>query len=601
MNFCESCGRPRTPGAAFCTSCGAPFRVTGEPVSPPPTVGQPVAATPAAPGGDFWQQPTYAGNSFDIVPNLGPSSTVPSGRTPAQIWLVAALLVVSAGFVLKPSITLIVDIASSLGDHGIEGALAVLGVVLALIVVSFGVGLLAVAWLLIRGDKAGRVLAFLLNGAVVLAEALTKDRGTSGTVALCVCIAVIVVLALPNANEFFRRRDDRPAGVVAAVVLIGYFAWDFALFGTAMLPLHAYEPKDLPIGIALIAVAVGLLALNRSLSKGQSWARVVVTLLLIAMAVLVCVAEGRDLSSVILAALAGGCIGSLWISPTANAYFNGAGAFAAQQRPAWGPLQVVTSFVAVACLAAVAALGFHATSSDSNEDFFLNSEPDTQSHEPTQTYEPPATEYDSTDVTGDYSYTWTFNETSDGQEGEATLSVGDPIPYSDGVTNGSSTLGTCEYELDDSAEAAAIPFEIELTNDSSSYDAATFGLDMDNFGGDSIPSISGAYLYLEAEFDDGPACDGTNGGDVGIFSDSIAPGSSSTTHGFFVIDGYYDSEASSDAVLEDTVLGIDEDESFGDDYSEADLTVDSAYGPGLVNTGAGWRITLAGTESYDDE
>src|SRR6202000_2046966 len=98
--------------------------------------------------------------------------------------------------------------------------------------------------------------AWVRTGAIAVGELVSPDRGTSGVIALVICLAIAGVLALPNASSFFHARDDRPLGVVVAVLLIGFIAWDFALIGIALLPQRQYDSKDLPLGILLLIASV---------------------------------------------------------------------------------------------------------------------------------------------------------------------------------------------------------------------------------------------------------------------------------------------------------------------------------------------------------
>lgn len=578
MNFCMRCGAALAPGARFCTGCGNAVQAGG-------------GAPPAVAGPAYQAQ--YSGQAPNVYPTGLPAPGAPVlGRgVPPQIWLVVAMLVVSAGFILEPSIRLIADAASSLGDKGFEAAFALLFVVLALIVASFGVALLAVAWLLVRGDRVGRALTFALTAAVVLGEVLAKPHSTSDYVVIAVCIAVDVVLAIPNANAFFRARDDRPTGVVAAVVLIGFFAWDFALFGTALLPQYHYEHKDLPLGIGMLATSVALLALNHNLSRGRQWARVTATALLGVVAVLALVAEHRALSAVILAVLAGATIGLMWGSTAANAYFAAGGA--AWTRRAWGPAQIAISALAAVCLIGVGVIGVRA---NQTPDFSAAAYDDTYTA-PDPAYVPPANPAPANDVSG-YTYSWTFDESSDGEDGSATLEVGDPEQYQDGISSGDDTLGACDYEVDYPSQAAAIPFRLELDNDVDSESDATFGLDLQGLGDNSIPGISGPLMYVDAAYHDGAECDGDNGEEdfATISTDPISPGDDAVTYGFFVITDYYGTDSTPQDVLNDSSLTVSPTESFENDAIDVD--VNSASGPGLTdNYDGGWTFTLAGASA----
>jgi hypothetical protein len=75
MSFCTRCGTQLTPGAAFCTNCGAP--VAAAPVSSTPASAAPYAPAPYAPP--------------------GPPAAPGSGKRTRTIAIVAATAVVLAG------------------------------------------------------------------------------------------------------------------------------------------------------------------------------------------------------------------------------------------------------------------------------------------------------------------------------------------------------------------------------------------------------------------------------------------------------------------------------------------------------------------------
>lgn len=197
-----------------------------------------------------------------------------------------------------------------------------------------------------------------------------------------------------------------------------------------------------------------------------------------------------------------------------------------------------------------------------------------------------------TDLTGNYGMTFTFTEaTASGTPATATLEVGTPQHYETGAVNGKATLGSaCSG---DASADAMIPYKLTLTNDGTS--SADVAVVFDGLGSSSIPGINGPTLSEEASYSAGPACGGQDGGNnFGAQSTALAGGSSSSTYGFFIVQGAYGGAATFDAIMNDTRLTVSTTQSASDTGSV--LQVKDAAGPGVTRSAyGGWLFVLSGS------
>jgi hypothetical protein len=577
----------------FCRGCGAQ---QDPPAADPTPLAQnaqaPEAAPPAAyaygatilPGGDVLPVQSAAHGRSDAY---GPAP-VGSG-VPLVVAVVALLLAVGGVLVLVEAIRGMVSIGSGLwaGEQFVR-AFAVLAFVVLLVFGSFGAGLAVVAVSLWRGSRVGRAMACVLAGSVAFAEIVSTYRTTSDKWTMAVCLVVVVALILPVSGRFFAASDGRPTAVVMSVLLIGFFAWDFALFGAALVAFGHYDHKDLATGAVMLAAAVLLVLVNRAISAGSTWARMAASGLLAAASITLLVAEGRQLPSLALAALSAATVAMLWFSPDAQEHFSGLPGHRPQLLGAPGA-RLAVGLVAVLAVAGVIAAGYIPNSGSS--DFYAGNNyypPDTDTYTPPSDTGPA---YDGAVDTPD-AYSWSFDEDSDdGGSGTVTLSVGDASSYEYGTTNGDATLGSCDV---DAGSSLMIPFD--LTFEGAGDSAATLGISFAGIGDQSIPNIDGVELYEEAQYDDGAACygDGDGGSSFDTYTtDALDDGRSATTHGFFVVSGYTDADASESEILDDAILTVDESESVGPE-DDVVVTVSDASGPGLEDNGSSYSFALSG-------
>ena len=254
--------------------------------------------------------------------------------------------------------------------------------------------------------------------------------------------------------------------------------------------------------------------------------------------------------------------------------------------------------VAAAVVVAV-ALSTSSSSSSSSSPTTTTTYPSlTTDTSTTTTTPPPAT----------FNKSWTTTaESNNGYAMTAELQVGDPAPFtnSSSITNGDATAGSsCSVTA---TTDAVIPFELTLTNTTS----GTFD-DQPSIAYGGIGSLSsydsngnqvdtGTQLEAEPQFAEGPQCE-SDGQSLSVkTTNSMSPGSTSTTYGFFIIPNYYSpSHPSGDSsLLTDSILTVSPTQSISSSSGTAvsSFDVKNVSGPGVVaqGFGNGWEFDLAGT------
>ncbi|HZU78913.1 MAG TPA: hypothetical protein VE991_03260, partial [Acidimicrobiales bacterium] len=371
------------------------------------------------------------------------------------------LLTALGVFVLIPSAILIKDAISSITADALSRAFGLFILEFALVFAAVGAACLAIVWLLFLGDKVGRMLAVILCASIALAELLNSTRTGWDTTALVVSIGcVLALVALPDSRAFFSSDDPRPVGVVVTTALLAVLAWSWALAGIMLLPLGRYEGKDVAYGILFLAGAVVATIVNRQLRLGNQTARIVASVVLVAVSVVDLLVEHTAAGAVVMVGLAAGAIGTLWIPESSRNFFarpgaglpagfvwpwhvrTGARGFEAtgpgltrfraaalqtQRRPVGGPaayglvggvllLAVVLSIWSYASAGSALALGN--SGSFGSQDYATTTIP---SYGTTTTLPT---------VSEEVTHTWTITEADpNGNTFTVTLAVGQPEPY----------------------------------------------------------------------------------------------------------------------------------------------------------------------------
>ncbi|MGH9071538.1 MAG: hypothetical protein ACRDX8_10340 [Acidimicrobiales bacterium] len=218
------------------------------------------------------------------------------------------------------------------GFGGLFEAFEVFALVLLAITLVLGVGCVYLARRVQQGDRVARVLAIVVCITIGSACILTSARDLGWVLSAVVALATAGILAFdPVVKAHFLGEDAtygaEPSAVVAARVLLVCVACAVILVGIMFLPLGAYEPSLIAVGLIYIGIGGCYLYLSRRLAAGSATARVVLSGIVIGYVVLAVVA-GHAQPGVLLPVSMALCIlGLLWLPESSRNYF------ATLQRP----------------------------------------------------------------------------------------------------------------------------------------------------------------------------------------------------------------------------------------------------------------------------
>jgi hypothetical protein len=507
--------------------------------SPDPSLSEPVPAlVPSGHGGTF---PRVA--ALTAAPSRGPVPPEVVLAALAVFGLGAALLypVLRYGGVLVPG----------LFQDEFSRALACLVLSVYVLLATYGVALCVVAVQLVRGSPVARGTACLFVGAVTIGAVvvgLPTTLGASGPSPLgfgvgAAGLAVLALLTLtPGARRFFSGRADEPVSVLAAATVVVYIGVDLIAAGALLLPVVPLDGHFLLWGLLLMGGGAGLLWANRGLKGGRNPARVLVSLVFVAYAIICFVIEQGSVSiaAVIATTVAVGMGVALWVDPASVAHFSGRPAATDVPPHRWGVTAVVGSVLVGGVLLSVAhqqggAAAQASPAMAAQEASILRTMPSTPLpstyHQP-KTYSaapsttPPSGRAISPSALGTV---WGTTETAAGGYSIGLrIEPGVPVWYCDRLTFGTRAAGSaCSV---DPARDALFPVRVTLTNTTpGSAVGASFDL---GFGSDWLEP------QAEIQYTDGPACKGSEG--VGVsFTDPLAASATASSSELMVLHGHY--------------------------------------------------------------
>jgi hypothetical protein len=263
----------------------------------------------------------------------GPDPTRPSmqarmqsvaGALPPEILAVVALLCVGSLFLIIPALDAAPDGFGALdeGQFGRAfGALILMGVS---VLLYFGAALLGLAKLVYSGDRVGRALTVAVASAVTISILFVERRsGWENLTALCAAAIACALTLMPNAKAFFAasQRSAEPVSVGAARTLVVALAGLFGLVGVMLLPVSSLKGKYAVFGVAIVAVAVASYASSRRLTAADTQARLLISGLMAAYAVLTVAAELGTTQVVLPLGVAVAVVCLLWLAPDAREFF----------------------------------------------------------------------------------------------------------------------------------------------------------------------------------------------------------------------------------------------------------------------------------------
>jgi len=494
-----------------------------------------------------------------------------------------------------------------------EKAFVALVLVDFLIFGSIGVALVAVARMCQRGERAGRALAMLILGLILLSciIAPVHDAAIITTAVLAGACMLLLGLA-PGGREFFAD-DLTPVGVVVGSTFILYFAWDYALVGAALIALHSFESAGYVVcGVVLLVTSPVLLAANASLRRGSATARVVASLALLIAGIVVLISNHHGLGAFVLPGLAAAALAGLWLPQSSHGFFRSATSpLASSSRQYAGT--TTGAVIVVAVLLYLFAGGSGVSGLDApNSDF---SPPTTSifSNNPGNGGQSGNTGNGPTTAAGGLTNTWNGSATASGGYQETiTISAGAPQHFNPNLDNNGAVLGeTCGGN---SSTDAVVPVEISIENTTSGFDAPVgVSLQWGGYDGNTGNTGSGpdVSMLFEGNYSSGAQCSSNsdgNGNSTGVNStNSAAPNTVTDLYGYFVIANYYspsypdgdnDFLVNTPITVSNDYVNIPTGNTGGSDNSGAggslDWTVTSLTGPGVESTSSNFQFDLAG-------
>lgn len=244
---------------------------------------------------------------------------------PVEIWVVVALLVGLASFLLVPALQLAYGVLPGLTGGSFALAISALVLMLATMIGAVAVALLGVAVLIFHADRVGQALVGLLGSVIFFGIVLSPARSNSEIGVAVGCLAAIaLVTGTPAARTYFKR-DNRPLGIVVTTATITYLSGLLIACGFILLPVYAFGPQYALYGVLFIAGGALLRPVNRGLKAGAEWSRIAGSIILGGLSALTLVVDHQSPQSLITAAVCVASVALLWIGEPAAAHFSGRG------------------------------------------------------------------------------------------------------------------------------------------------------------------------------------------------------------------------------------------------------------------------------------
>ena len=484
-----------------------------------------------------------------------------------------------------------------------------------LIFASIGVALVAVARMCQRGERAGRALAMLILGLVLLSCIFAPVHDAAIIVTAALAGACVLLLGLPPESRRFFADDLTPVGAVVASTLIMYFAWDYALLGAVLIALHSFESAGYVVcGGALLIASPVLLAVNASLRRGSETARVVASVALLVAGIVVLIPNHHGLGAFVLPGLAAGALAGLWLPESSNRFFRSSAALLVNSPRQYAGTTTGAVIVAAMLLYLLAGGSGSGLAGLSTNPALLP--PTTSPFSDNSGNSGPSgnTGTGPTTAAGGFTNTWNASATASGGYQETiTISAGAPQHFDSNLDNNRAVLGeTCGGN---SSTDAVVPVEISIENTTSGFDAPVgVSLQWGSYDGNigntgSGPNVS---MLFEGNYSSGPQCSNSsdgNGNSMTVNStNSAAPNTSTDLYGYFVISDYYSPSYPNGetSFLVNTPIAVSTDyvniptgNTGGSGNSGAggslDWTVTSLTGPGVASATNNYQFDLAGT------
>jgi hypothetical protein len=354
--ICAGCGREVAVDDRFCAQCGAPQSTAGTVIQPGAESG--VTTEPelseGQSGTDFEENPdtdAAAARANSARSDQPPSAATPpnssgagwaatsqraqadfsiSSRTgidlagkPLELWLPIVLFTAAGIYLSQLALRALPDSFRLFHYDFVSKSLVLALIILLLVLVALGVGLLALSWLMHRGDRVGRGLAYVAVAALA-GIVIFGDGTTTGEVLIMFggLVAAAILLFAPAVQEVFEAgpQRDQPTSIIVARVALAIWLAELAVGAVVNFCLASLGAKYVFYGLVLAAIAVGGLLLFMRLALADPRARIIVTGAA-AVALLFLLLGRHDSGFALLVGLTLSIPACLWLPPDARAFY----------------------------------------------------------------------------------------------------------------------------------------------------------------------------------------------------------------------------------------------------------------------------------------
>jgi hypothetical protein len=332
--FCGECGEGFISEAArFCARCGAGRARSGSDPAlavvgggQAPTFKPAITATASAASSG---EPTAPARTSAGAGASNPLATLDLpvvAGLPGEIWVATGALAIPGAWVLIDALRALPD-AFDLINAAFFGWK--FGTLVTLLVIGFGLvglGLLANAILVLRGDRSARWLAWTSAGTVTLATIFTNGRTDSLWAAVIGSIVAATLLTgAPNARAHLGRSQPAVGGAPASVraASLALFAfYPFAVLGMAIYLIYASTEAKWYLALVLFAVMAVVAALRQTgILRGDRRARLELSVAGVAFVLLVLIFTKHAAQLIVAAGLVASVLALVWLPEDARAFF----------------------------------------------------------------------------------------------------------------------------------------------------------------------------------------------------------------------------------------------------------------------------------------
>jgi len=333
MATCGNCGEELGGDVRFCSNCGAAVPA----VEPERAVEESAAVTePEAPAAELAPAPGVAAAAEAVsLPERAPATPLTELRLdialaglPLELWIVIGLFGAAGIYLVQASIRALSDAFDLWGTYGSDWAwhrFVLVIIILLFVVLALGVGLLAIAWMLHRGDRVGRGLAYVAVASLTAIVVFGNGVSTGETLSMVAGFVAAAILAFSGAvRDVFTgpnaRSASQPTSIVVARVAMALWIALLTVAAVVNFLLGDVAGKYIAIGVLELVIAIAVLLLYFRLPIRDRTTRNITTFGAIAALILLLVGQHGS-GFVVLLGLTAAIPFCLWIPPDAREFY----------------------------------------------------------------------------------------------------------------------------------------------------------------------------------------------------------------------------------------------------------------------------------------